>query len=895
MSMKKYIFIFIILFYSIILKAQNPFYAVFVGDTVVLSVTGANGTMQWQESEDSLTWTDIAGAIYTPYQLITTNSPTGKCFYRVRGECTYTHWYSDTICTKIITNTSQLQIGDFFHGGVVFQKNSEDNGLISSKQDQGGNQIKWGCEGNITGAINNSNGATNSSIILDNCPDRPIAASICDTLVIGGYADWFLPAKDEINNMSLQKDIIGNFQSEYYWSSTEYDADRAWVHSFGVSGGAGGTQYKSTHFPYRIRCIRQYLYNDVLSTTYCNTIVNGFISGVVTSIDVSDSIVCRNDSLFLKVIAGGTSPYTYQWKKDGINIIGFTDSIYSINTASLMDEGIYTCEVSNVCNTVESDSVELKVVDLNVDVGSDMIFCNDTSVQINTIATSNHIFESGGFSYNWNTIFGLNDSTIANPLAQPLSPTTYFITVTDTIGCYAIDSIFLDSKTPVSIENNILSLNKCIGSNITDTIFANGSLPILYQWKKNGIDIIGATDSIYSINAINLSDEGIYTCEVSNVCNTIESDSAELKVIKIEVDVGLHDSICIGDNVELQAVATSNHTQESGPISYNWNPTSSLDNANIVNPIASPNNTTTYTVIATDSLGCSATDSVEIFVQTPYQNQQLCLVTVDPTIGKNKIMWNKTPNVGTESYNIYKEVITNVYNWVGNVSYDSASYIIDYGSDPMSHGDKYKITSIDTCGNESELDSCMFHKTINLVIYSYGTTMGLNWDSYEVEDNSFYPLQYYIYRGTTPYNLQIIDSLSGSFNTYNDNNVTSLYYYMVGAVRDDCNSGNKSVYQTLSNKKDNSDYITNLEYESKGYVPLSIYPNPSNKQISIYNGNSNDFENYNLIITDVSGRVIKKENIKNHELIVDITNLSKGTYFIELIGKNIFRGKFIKI
>ena len=50
-------------------------------------------------------------------------------------------------------------------------------------------------------------------------------------------------------------------------------------------------------------------------------------------------------------------------------------------------------------------------------------------------------------------------------------------------------------------------------------------------------------------------------CEVSNICNTIESINAELKVIDLNVDAGIDNNIC--DNAQLQAIITSNHPQES--------------------------------------------------------------------------------------------------------------------------------------------------------------------------------------------------------------------------------------------------------------------------------------------------------------------------------------------
>ena len=51
------------------------------------------------------------------------------------------------------------------------------------------------------------------------------AALLCDQSVKNGYTDWYLPSKDELNELYQQRNVIGGFQSgvsgSYYWSSTE--------------------------------------------------------------------------------------------------------------------------------------------------------------------------------------------------------------------------------------------------------------------------------------------------------------------------------------------------------------------------------------------------------------------------------------------------------------------------------------------------------------------------------------------------------------------------------------------------------------------------------------------------------------------------------------------------
>lgn len=49
----------------------------------------------------------------------------------------------------------------------------------------------------------------------------------------GGYADWYLPSKDELNKLYLNQADIGGFAAATYWSSSHYDGPTVWVQFFG--------------------------------------------------------------------------------------------------------------------------------------------------------------------------------------------------------------------------------------------------------------------------------------------------------------------------------------------------------------------------------------------------------------------------------------------------------------------------------------------------------------------------------------------------------------------------------------------------------------------------------------------------------------------------------------
>ena len=92
-----------------------------------------------------------------------------------------------------------------------------------------------------------TNGAQNTIDILAGCTTTGIAAYLCDTLNLNGFSDWYLPSKDELNQMylnighgnALGLGNIGGFFGGYYWSSTEIDYDSAWIQDFSYGNQNG--------------------------------------------------------------------------------------------------------------------------------------------------------------------------------------------------------------------------------------------------------------------------------------------------------------------------------------------------------------------------------------------------------------------------------------------------------------------------------------------------------------------------------------------------------------------------------------------------------------------------------------------------------------------------------
>ncbi len=101
-----------------------------------------------------------------------------------------------------------------------------------------------------------------------------------------------------------------------------------------------------------------------------------------------------------------------------------------------------------------------------------------------------------------------------------------------------------------------------------------------------------------------LADSGWYHVKIISFGGCSVDDSTFVKVYGPDIKVKSSlDSICYGKGTQLQA---------SGGATYLWSPPDGLSNANISNPTASPNTTTTYKIKVTDNTGCGAFGAVTV-------------------------------------------------------------------------------------------------------------------------------------------------------------------------------------------------------------------------------------------------------------------------------------------
>lgn len=171
------------------------------------------------------------------------------------------------------SQTTKHYIGEHYGGGIVFWTDQTgSHGLITSEKDQT-DAIQWrngsskasrhfGDNGDrVVNARGDGIGAgeMNTTLIIAQLTEDNItgnfAAKICSVYEQEEYGDWYLPSKAELNKMYLLRDLIGGFDNDMYWSSTEFNVGFAWCQNVTGYGGQF-TQNKSSACA--VRCIRKF-------------------------------------------------------------------------------------------------------------------------------------------------------------------------------------------------------------------------------------------------------------------------------------------------------------------------------------------------------------------------------------------------------------------------------------------------------------------------------------------------------------------------------------------------------------------------------------------------------------------------------------------------------------
>jgi hypothetical protein len=273
-----------------------------------------------------------------------------------------------------------------------------------------------------------------------------------------------------------------------------------------------------------------------------------------------DNVFCQGESDTLTV----NNAASYLWSN-----LASTQSIVAT------EQGTYSVTITDVMGCASSASEAITVNSLpNADAGENDTIC---------IGDSTTLTAGGGSGYAWST-----GGNLASITVKPASTTVYIVTVTNSEGCSATDSVivFVMQSPRANAGENV---NICRGKTITLT--ATGG--VSYNWSTGG--------NTPSINVSPTSNTNyIVTVTNTNGCSAKDFVTVNVSSVFPVADAGSDITVCADSFATLTA---------SGGSFYHWN-----TGANTAITNVSPISSTVYTVSVTNGNGCSSTDNVMVTV-----------------------------------------------------------------------------------------------------------------------------------------------------------------------------------------------------------------------------------------------------------------------------------------
>lgn len=268
--------------------------------------------------------------------------------------------------------------------------------------------------------------------------------------------------------------------------------------------------------------------------------------------------VCVGEPASFSVVATGTN-LTYQWRKGGVAINGATSSTYNIPSATTGDAANYDVVVSGTCTPSRtSNAVALTVRELPAITSQPtaQTVCSGQPASFTVGATGTNL------TYQWRRngviINGATGATYSIGSATISNAGNYDVVVSGacTPSVTSAQARLTINPTPV-FTSDPLSQTACEGRPVTFTASATGT-GVTYQWRKNGLEITGATGASYTIDSVTSNDLGSYEVVATIGDCFTTSASAILAMMRPAAITGqpTDQSGVVGSTILLTATAT---------------------------------------------------------------------------------------------------------------------------------------------------------------------------------------------------------------------------------------------------------------------------------------------------------------------------------------------------
>lgn len=236
-----------------------------------------------------------------------------------------------------------------------------------------------------------------------------------------------------------------------------------------------------------------------------------------------------DDEVTLHVTAGGTGPFTYQWRRNSTPIDGETNPDLTF-TATALSGGVYDVVVTNVVGSVTSLPATLTVLTppvITADPVDQLVAAGGTAIFSVTAA-------GPALTYQWRrnevALTGKTSASLQLFNVQAANAGRYDVVVKNAYGTVICVPATLMLSSALNITMDPVDSTNDVGTTATFTVVANGPGVLTYQWFKDGAAITNAKSASLNVVVTSAAVAGSYTVTVTSGTLKASSAAAFLRV-----------------------------------------------------------------------------------------------------------------------------------------------------------------------------------------------------------------------------------------------------------------------------------------------------------------------------------------------------------------------------
>ena len=288
------------------------------------------------------------------------------------------------------------------------------------------------------------------------------------------------------------------------------------------------------------------------------TITGGSTAPSITTQPTSQSANAGATVTFSAAASGSPAP-TFQWRKNGGNISGATSATLTLVNVQAGDAATYSVVATNSVNFATSNNATLTIsvppgitaqpVSQSVSAGATVSFTAAAS------ATPSPAFQ---WLKNGAAISGATSATLTLVNVQASDAATYSVVASNAAGTATSTGATLTVSTAPAIAVQPVSQTANAGASVSFSGAATGTPSPAVQWRKNGVNISGATTVTLTLANVQPSDAATYSFVATNANGTATSTGATLtiNVAPIFLAQPVSQTVGVGTHVSLTAAAS---------------------------------------------------------------------------------------------------------------------------------------------------------------------------------------------------------------------------------------------------------------------------------------------------------------------------------------------------